>query len=532
MGCRASKPEARAAVVEPEVQTAPAPEAVEPPREAWGASLEPAEEPAPAENGKGETDPESGLAKTSLEEVALAPGVETKDTAKEPLVAKEPPPAAATEPTGLEPSFCEAYCKKFKGAGVKGPPTPPWHYSGMSWVGSFCGIGALGIIQTWLLPVVGEHIYSALTLLLPADFKPDYSPLWIIIGSYGATAVLVYGQPQAPPSQPWNTLFGNTLGALVGMCVYQLAELVGLQQQIWLTGGLAVSLAIVGQEITQSQHPPGGATALLTALMPNLQNTHFIYVLCPGFLGPLVLVTVSMLVNNLSQVRAYPITWARPWTEPAAAATQEEPEPTTSLGKYLVKFRPKGGAVLSRPPLKETFFSWLGAFIGIATLGAIQPPVMRLTDLFTIIGSFGAVSVLVYSLPASPLSQPKNALLGDTIGAVVGVAVVKTFELAHRLFGSGHCFWLMGALAVSLTIVAQERTTSVFPPGGATSLIFVLRSCAAGLPEEHPFRIDDVWDWYVIVPGLFGPWVLVTVAMLTNNLSSKRSYPARWWDGA
>jgi CBS-domain-containing membrane protein len=319
------------------------------------------------------------------------------------------------------------------------------------------------------------------------------------------------------------------------MCVYQLAELVGLQQQIWLTGGLAVSLAIVGQEITQSQHPPGGATALLTALMLNLQDTHFIYVLCPGFLGPLVLVTVSMLVNNLSQVRAYPITWARPWTEPAAASTQEEREPTTVLGKYLVKFRPKGGAVLPRPPLKETFISWLGAFVGIATLGAMQQfalPAMRLTDLSTIIGSFGAVSVLVYSLPASPLSQPKNALLGDTIGAVVGVAVAKTFELAHRLFGSGHCFWLMGALAVSLTIVAQERTTSVFPPGGATSLIFVLRSCAAGLPEEHPFRIDDVWDWYVIVPGLFGPWVLVTVAMLTNNLSSKRSYPARWWDGA
>jgi CBS-domain-containing membrane protein len=408
----------------------------------------------------------------------------------------------------------------------------------MSWVGSFVGIGTLGLLQTWVLPCIGPYIYNALTFFLAPDFKPDYSPVWIIIGSFGATCVLVYGQPQAPPAQPWNTLFGNTIGALIGMSIFQLAELVGLQQEIWLTGSLSVSFTIVAQEITQSQHPPGGATALLTAIMPNLQATHFIYVLCPGFLGPLILVTVSMLVNNLSQVRSYPATWANPWSQPGAAeASKEEPEPSPSTGfdKYLAKFRPKGGKSMPRPPLQETFFSWLGSFIGIATLGLLQQfampglnKAMHLTDLVTIIGSFGAVAVLVNSLPASPLSQPKNALLGDTIGAAVGVAVVKAFELS----GLGHCFWLMAALAVSLTIVAQERATCPFPPGGATALIFVLRSCAAGLPAEHPFHISDVWDWYVILPGFFGPWLLVTVALLINNLSPKRSYPTRWWDGA
>jgi CBS-domain-containing membrane protein len=416
---------------------------------------------------------------------------------------------AVSEP---QPSWCQSYVKKFEGAGAKGPPVPPWSYSFVSWVGSFCGIGTLGLLQTYLLP----HIYE---------------PLVIIIGSFGATAVLVYGQPQAPPSQPYNTLFGNTLGALVGISVYELAALVGVEKKIWLTGGLAVSLTIVGQEITQSQHPPGGATALLAALMMNLQQLHFIYVFCPGFLGPLILVTVSMLVNNMSEVRNYPLSWAHPGT-PAPATTdgKEQPGPETAVGKYLAKFKGKGAPAMPRPPLKETFFSWLGAFCGIATLGWMQMfvwEVMRLTDILTIIGSFGAVSVLVYSLSAGPLSQPKNALLGDTIGAAVGVAVVKIFELC----GLGHCFWLMGALAVSLTIVAQERTASVFPPGGATSLIFIIRSCAAGLPPDHPFAIEDVWDWYVLVPGLFGPLILVMVAMLTNNLSDKRSYPTRWWDG-
>ena len=38
-----------------------------------------------------------------------------------------------------------------------------------------------------------------------------------------------------------------------------------------------------------------------------------------------------------------------------------------------------------------------------------------------LIGSFGAMSVNIFSSWASPLAQPKNAVLGNTLGGLVGV---------------------------------------------------------------------------------------------------------------
>ena len=51
---------------------------------------------------------------------------------------------------------------------------------------------------------------------------------------------------------------------------------------------------------------------------------------------------------------------------------------------------------------------------------------------------------------------------GNTIGGLVGVVVHDVLTAV----GLGSCVWLAAALAVSLTIVAQEVTRTVHPPGG------------------------------------------------------------------
>jgi len=218
-----------------------------------------------------------------------------------PLVGKEPEAA----PT---PGFWEAYWNKFRGAGAKGPPVPTWSYSAVSWAGSFTGIGTLGLIHTYLFP----HI--------------TFAPLVMLVGSFGAMAVLLFGQPGAPVSQPWNAIAGNSVGAFAGVSVYEGAALLGLEGQIWLTGALAVSLAIVGQERLRAQHPPGGATALLFTLMPNLQVLHYTYVLCPAFVGAVIFALLSMTINNLSEVRSYPLCTYPLNLEPEPAAPAPDPE--------------------------------------------------------------------------------------------------------------------------------------------------------------------------------------------------------------
>jgi CBS-domain-containing membrane protein len=423
-----------------------------------------------------------------------------------------PAPAAAeaARPVGEKvpaPSWTQNYFKKFRGAGVQGPPRQPLSYSGISWIGSFAGIGSLGLIHTYVFP----HI--------------TFAPLVMLIGSFGAMAVLVFGQPAAPPSQPWNVICGNTIGGLVGVAMYEVAMLARFADMVWLTGALAVSLTIVCQELTQSQHPPGGATALLFSLMPSLQALHYTYILCPALLGAVIFVILSMAINNISSTRSYPQS-VHPF--PAAENQDEFSKPQSLVGRYVAKMKGKGAAPMPRPPLTQTCFSWLGSFTGIATLGLIQQyimPALHTTDVVLLVGSFGAMSVLLYSMPAAPFSQPKNALLGNTLGGVVGIIVVKTCEACNY----GHHFWLVSALAVSLTIVAQEQTRSVHPPGGATALIFVLRACAAKLPDDHPFSVADFWDWYFFCPSFLGAAILVGIALLINNVSEKRNYPGRWW---
>ena len=82
-----------------------------------------------------------------------------------------------------------------------------------------------------------------------------------LIGSFGASAVLVYGVPMAEFSQPRNVIGGHVLSAFVGVTLYQIFGF----ESIWVCP-LAVSLAIVAQQSTRTVHPSGGATALIAVI--------------------------------------------------------------------------------------------------------------------------------------------------------------------------------------------------------------------------------------------------------------------------
>mmetsp|Transcript_2668 Transcript_2668/g.5635 ORF Transcript_2668/g.5635 Transcript_2668/m.5635 type:complete len:291 (+) Transcript_2668:53-925(+) len=203
--------------------------------------------------------------------------------------------------------------------------------------------------------------------------------------------------------------------------------------------------------------------------------------------------------------------------EPSESPQAREEVRGPSIKAYLAKFGGAGVAGPPRPPLTQTGFSFFGSFTGIALLGLVHTyllPAMPSTHLVMMIGSFGAMAVLVFGQPKAPLAQPKNAILGNTIGGIVGVTVVKVMALA----GVGHMLWLIGALAVSLTIVLQELTTSVHPPGGATSLIFAI---------TPPLQV--LGYAYVLCPAFLGAVILVAVGLITNNLSESRQYPQGWW---
>ena len=54
----------------------------------------------------------------------------------------------------------------------------------------------------------------------------------------------------------------------------------------------------------------------------------------------------------------------------------------------------------------STFWGWLGGFLGVSLVAAIDQYVSSGSDLLFLVGSFGASAVLIYGAIDSPLAQP------------------------------------------------------------------------------------------------------------------------------
>jgi len=155
----------------------------------------------------------------------------------------------------------------------------------------------------------------------------------------------------------------------------------------------------------------------------------------------------------------------------------------------------------------EHLWSFLGAFMGIGIIAFLQRNVLTATENVYLIGSFGATGVLVYGAIQSPLAQPRNLIGGHVISAIVGVSVYKFLP---------DIIWVTAPLAVATSIVLMQVTKTLHPPGGATALIAVIGS----------EKIKMLGYWYVVSPVLSGVIILLVVALIFNNLTPNRRYPA------
>jgi len=150
-----------------------------------------------------------------------------------------------------------------------------------SFLGAFLGIGIIAFIQSLYLPSL-ENVF--------------------LIGSFGASSVLIYGAIQSPLAQPRNFIGGHLVSAIVGVTVGQL-----LPDIIWLTAPFAVALSIIAMQMTKTLHPPGGATALIAVTGgTKIYELGYWYILSPVLSGCLILLGIALLVNNATKHRYYP----------------------------------------------------------------------------------------------------------------------------------------------------------------------------------------------------------------------------------
>lgn len=156
---------------------------------------------------------------------------------------------------------------------------------------------------------------------------------------------------------------------------------------------------------------------------------------------------------------------------------------------------------------REHFWAFIGSFIGIGAIAYVQTLHLPVSDVIYLIGSFGASSVLVYGVIESPLAQPRNLIGGHVVSATIGVTIQQLIP---------DLIYIAAPLAVSLSIVFMQISKTLHPPGGATALIAVTGSA----------ELKNIGYWYVISPVLVGCLILLIVALVFNNMTSKRQYPS------
>lgn len=168
------------------------------------------------------------------------------------------------------------------------------------------------------------------------------------------------------------------------------------------------------------------------------------------------------------------------------------------------------GPAVPRVSGLEALRAGLGALVGLGMTGLflLSPYLDTALGLY-LVAPFGASAVLLFAVPNSPLAQPWSAIVGNTVGALVGVAVCLLVADAT----------LRIALAVGLAITATILCRALHPPAGAVAMTAAM----------SPDAIADLGFWFALAPIAIGTTALVLLATFYARLTG-RHYPFRQFD--
>ncbi|WP_251372747.1 HPP family protein [Polynucleobacter sp. MWH-UH25E] len=119
-----------------------------------------------------------------------------------------------------------------------------------------------------------------------------------------------------------------------------------------------------------------------------------------------------------------------------------------------------------------------------------------------LMASLGASALLVFVLPGSPMAQPWAVIAGNTISAVIGIAVIGLVKEPL----------LAMPIAASFAILGMFVMRCLHPPAAAVALIVVLGHVTHFRYAFFPVMIDSI--------------LLVLAGAIYSNMTGKR-YPNR-----
>lgn len=164
--------------------------------------------------------------------------------------------------------------RKFRGSRLKLPERP----STKQIIASAIAVG----IVVGLLTLLTKHLDTLL-----------------ILGTFGASCLLVFVYPHSPFSQPRNVIGAHLLGVTLGLvCLNNLGE-------NWWSLTLAVGLTVAAMKACGVVHPPATSNPLAVFYIKPAWS----FLLFPTLTGALIIIFLALFYHNIRSEENWPDYW-------------------------------------------------------------------------------------------------------------------------------------------------------------------------------------------------------------------------------
>ena len=120
-----------------------------------------------------------------------------------------------------------------------------------------------------------------------------------VLGSFGASCVLLFGFPAGPFSQPRNLVGGHLLTTTVGLVFLTLFG------PGWLAMAGAAAVAVTLMVLTRTVHPPAGSNPVIIFL----GHAGWSFLLMPTAIGAAALLMIVWLFWRAKKPGSWPLRW-------------------------------------------------------------------------------------------------------------------------------------------------------------------------------------------------------------------------------
>ena len=147
--------------------------------------------------------------------------------------------------------------------------------------------------------VILATVGAAIAVIGGLSYLTHELEVMLLLGTFGASSLLVFAYPDSPFCQPRNVIIGHLIGAVAGLTFLQFCPF------SWWCDALAVGTAIGVMKLTRTVHPPACSNPLIIfALKPS-----WTFLLFPTLAGAVLIVLFALFYHNLRREARWPKYW-------------------------------------------------------------------------------------------------------------------------------------------------------------------------------------------------------------------------------